>query len=296
MEKVLITGGSGLIGKRLSELLLEKGYEVSWLSRQPKNRGSIKAYKWDVHASYIDIEAFHDLDHIIHLAGAGIADKRWSEKRKQEIIFSRVASTELLLDYVKKLKVDLKSFVSASATGYYGSVSNEKIYVETDTPGNDYLSEVCKLWEEAIFLFQANNIRTVALRTGIVLSENGGALAKMKTPIISPLGYGKQYMPWIHLDDLCKMYLISLSNSNFKGAYNAVAPESVNNETFSKILANTLKRPYLGIGVPAFLLQLVFGEIATILLNGSSVSADKIISSGFTFKFSTLQKALQDVV
>ena len=295
MEKVLITGGSGLIGRRLSFLLKSRGYEVRILSRSNNPKNNYKTFVWNVSEQYINDSAFEGLNHIIHLAGAGIADKRWSEKRKKEIIASRVASTNLLYNSVKRLKTPLNSFISASATGYYGAVTSETIFEEKDKPAKDFLGKVCSLWEDSIFQFNEIKIRTVALRTGIVLSKDGGALKKMKTPIITSLGNGKQYMPWIHIDDLCELYIKAIEDEEFKGAFNAVSSEHISNLSFSKKISKIFNYPFLAIGAPSFILQIVFGEMSTIILNGSRISANKIKQAGFKFKFENLEKALKNL-
>ena len=295
MEKVLITGGSGLIGRRLSFLLKSRGYEVRILSRSNNPKNNYKTFVWNVSEQYINDSAFEGLTHIIHLAGAGIADKRWSEKRKKEIIASRVASTNLLYNTVKRLKTPLNSFISASATGYYGAVTSETIFEEKDKPAKDFLGKVCSLWEDSIFQFNEIKIRTVALRTGIVLSKDGGALKKMKTPIITSLGNGKQYMPWIHIDDLCELYIKAIEDQEFKGAFNAVSSEHISNLSFSKKISKIFNHPFLAIGAPSFILQIVFGEMSTIILNGSRISANKIKQAGFKFKFENLEKALKNL-
>ena len=295
MKKVLITGGTGLIGKRLSFLLASRGYEVRILSRNDSSNSVYKTFVWNVTEQYINDSAFEGLNHIIHLAGAGIADKRWSEKRKKEIIASRVASTNLLYNTVKRLKTPLSSFISASATGYYGSVTTETIFEEIDKPAKDFLGKVCSLWENSIFQFNEIKIRTVALRTGIVLSKDGGALKKMKTPVITALGNGKQYMPWIHIDDLCELYIKAIEDQEFKGAYNAVSSEHISNLSFSKKISKIFNHPFLAIGAPSFILQIVFGEMSTIILNGSRISANKIQQAGFKFKFENLEKALKNL-
>ncbi|MGB0880498.1 MAG: TIGR01777 family oxidoreductase [Polaribacter sp.] len=292
MTKILITGGTGLIGRHLTEKLIEKNYEVVILTRNPKNKNE---FKWDIDTGYIDENVFKNIDYGIHLAGAGIADKRWTDKRKEEIIHSRVASTNLLFEKTKEHKVNLKGFISASAIGFYGAKTTDTIFTETDKPADDFLGKVCQLWEEAIHQFKKENIRIVILRTGIVLTKKGGALAKMKTPIISPIGSGKQYMPWIHIDDLCTLYIASIEN-NLSGIYNAVAPEHQINTSFSKTLAKKIKRLYVPIGVPSFLLKLIFGEMANLLLKGSRVSSKKIEKSDFNFEFRTLTKALENLV
>lgn len=295
MEKVLITGGSGLIGRRLSFLLKSRGYEVRILSRSNNPKNNYKTFVWNVSEQYINDSAFEGLNHIIHLAGAGIADKRWSEKRKKEIIASRVASTNLLYNTVKRLKTPLNSFISASATGYYGAVTSETIFEEKDKPAKDFLGKVCSLWEDSIFQFNEIKIRTVALRTGIVLSKDGGALKKMKTPVITSLGNGKQYMPWIHIDDLCELYIKAIEDEQFKGAFNAVSSEHISNLSFSKKISKIFNHPFLAIGAPSFILQIVFGEMSTIILNGSRISANKIKQAGFKFKFENLEKALKNL-
>ena len=296
MRKVLITGGSGLIGRRLSFLLKSRGYEVRILSRSNNPKNNYKTFVWNVSEQYINDSAFEDLNHIIHLAGAGIADKRWSEKRKKEIIASRVASTNLLYNTVKRLKTPLDSFISASATGYYGAITSETIFEEKDKPAKDFLGKVCSLWEDSIFQFNEIKIRTVALRTGIVLSKDGGALKKMKTPIITSLGNGKQYMPWIHIDDLCELYIKAIEDEQFKGAFNAVSSEHISNLSFSKKVSKIFNHPFLAVGTPSFILQIVFGEMSTIILNGSRISANKIKQAGFKFKFEDLKKALKNLL
>ncbi|PQJ78581.1 TIGR01777 family oxidoreductase [Polaribacter porphyrae] len=292
MSKILITGGTGLVGTQLTELLLNKKHEVVILSRNPEKKNE---FKWDVSKNYIDEKAFENIDYIIHLAGSGIADERWSEKRKKVIINSRVETANLLFNKIKKLKINLKGFISASGIGFYGAVTSDKIFKESDKAGNDFLGEVCIKWEDAAHQFSSLNIPITILRTSIVLSEKGGALEKMiAPPVISALGSGKQYMPWIHIDDLCNMY-ISLIEKNITGIFNAVAPEHHTSKTFSKILAKSIGKPFVGINVPSFMLKLLFGDMSKILLEGSRVSAKKIEKQGFTFRFSKLSEALNDL-
>lgn len=291
MSKVLITGGTGLVGSRLTELLLEKNHEVVILSRNPKEQNE---FKWDIKNDFIDDKAFENIDYIIHLAGAGIADERWSDKRKKVIINSRVETANLLFKKVKELNLNLKGFVSASGSGYYGAVTSDKIFKETDKPGNDFLGEVCQKWEDAAHQFKALKVPVTILRTGIVLSKTGGALEKMKTPIISPLGSGNQYLPWIHIDDLAEMYIYTIEN-NIEGVFNAVAPEHHTSKTFSKALAKHINRPFIGVNVPSFALKLMFGDMSQILLKGSRLSSKKIEKNGYPFRFKTLNKALSNL-
>lgn len=291
MSKILITGGTGLVGSRLTEMLIKRNHEVVILSRNPKNKNE---FKWDISKKTIDEKAFENTDYIIHLAGAGIADERWSEKRKQLIIDSRVETANLLYTTIKDKKIKLKGFISASGIGYYGAITTDKIYEETDAVGNDFLGEVCQKWEDAAHQFKELKIPVTILRTGVVLSKTGGALEKMKTPIISPLGSGKQYLPWIHIDDLCEMYCKAIED-DLTGIFNAVAPEYQTSTTFSKELAKSISRPYVGICVPSFMLKLLFGEMAKILLEGSRISAKKIEKNGYSFRFKTLKEALHNL-
>jgi len=291
MAKIIITGGTGLVGKRLSKLLIDKNHEVVILSRNPKHKNE---FKWDVSNNYIDEEALLNADYIIHLAGAGIADKRWTAKRKEIIIDSRVKTANLLFDKITELNINLKGFISASGIGYYGEITTNTTYKETDKAGNDFLAEVCQKWENAAHQFSTKEIPVTILRTGVVLSEKGGALDRMKTPIITPLGSGKQFLPWIHIDDLCHIYIKAVEEQ-LTGIYNAVAPEHQTSKSFSKALAKSIKRPYLPIGVPGFLLKLMFGKMAKMLLEGSKISAKKIEKNGYSFRFKTLTKALNNL-
>ncbi|EAQ40951.1 TIGR01777 family oxidoreductase [Polaribacter sp. MED152] len=291
MAKILISGGTGLVGTQLTKLLLEKEHSVNILTRTPD---ASNEFKWDISKQTIDVDAFKDVEYIIHLAGAGIADERWSDKRKKVIIDSRVDSANLLFSKVKALNLPLKGFISASGSGYYGAITSDKIFEENDAAGNDFLGEVCEKWEAAALQFESINIPVSILRTGIVLSRTGGALEKMKTPVIAALGSGKQYMPWIHLDDLCQMYIHQIEE-NVNGVFNAVAPEHHTSTTFSKQLAKSVSRPYVGINVPSFMLKLAFGDMAKILLEGSRLASDKIRKHKFTFQFPELAEALNNL-
>lgn len=291
MTKVLITGGTGLVGSLLSKMLKENNHEVVILSRNPKKKNE---FKWDISKNYIDELAFEKVEYIIHLAGAGIADERWTDSRKQIIIESRVKTANLIYDNIKKHNINLKGFISASGIGYYGAITSDKIFEEIDIAGSDFLGEVCVKWEDAAHQFKKLNIPVTILRTGIVLSKNGGALEKMKTPVISVLGSGKQYLPWIHIDDLCQIYIDAIVK-DWQGIFNAVAPEHHNSKSFSKILAKSISRPFVPINVPAFGLKLVFGDMSKILLEGSRVSAKKIEKNGYSFRFRTLEKALKNL-
>jgi uncharacterized protein (TIGR01777 family) len=297
-KKILITGASGLIGSRLTELLLQKGYQVSHLGRSKKRR-PVPSFVWDVEKGKMDTEALAGVDTIIHLAGAGVADKRWTEARKKEILESRTKSSTLLYTTLASVNHSVKAVVSASAIGYYGFGFEEEIFTEEGSPGIDYLAQVTKQWEESVDQISSLNLRVVKLRIGIVLSDQGGALVEMAKPIRlgvgAPLGTGKQYLSWIHIEDLCAMFVKALEDDTLKGAYNAVSGEWITNFEMTKLIAKILKRPILLPNVPAFVMKILIGEMAVIVVNGSKVSADKIKKTGFQFRYSNLQEALESL-
>ena len=293
---ILITGGTGLVGLALSKALKRIGYDIAVLTRKPNDQLDVKQYFWDPYNAEIDEDAFEDLDCIIHLAGANIADRRWTKKRKKEIYSSRVESAQFLFRKIKELKVPLKSFISSSAVGWYGAISNDEIYTEQAPCANDFLGQLCKQWEIAADQFAALCCTVSKVRTGIVLSSEGGALAKMKKPIIwgqgAALGSGKQYMPWIHIDDLCAIYIHIIQEIIPPGVYNGVAPESVTNEDLTKLLAQALNKPLWMPNIPSWALYMLFGQMSSILLNGSRVSVDKLCQNGFEFKYPKLRQAI----
>lgn len=299
METVLITGGSGLIGKHLIKALFDNGYAVSLLSTRNITLPCVTCYYWNPGKGEIEPEALFCADYIIHLAGANIGAKRWTKKRRRLIIDSRVQSTQLLAKTLEKSGKRPKAIVSASASGYYGTVTTEQLFTETDLPGNDFTGLVCRQWEDASKHFQEMGIRTVILRTGVVLSAKGGALKKIALPVhfgfASALGTGKQYMPWIHIEDLCSLYIRSLKDSSLQGSYNAVAPACPTNKEFIRTLANVLHRPFVLPPIPAFVFRLLFGRMSDIILKGSRVSAQKLLNSGFHFQFPELKPALQNL-
>ncbi|WP_417785321.1 TIGR01777 family oxidoreductase [Tenacibaculum sp.] len=292
MGTILITGGTGLIGKELTKKLTSKGYVVNILTRSPKKNNE---FRWNVKESFIDKDAFTNVEYIIHLAGAGIADKRWTNERKKELIDSRVKTTTLLFNKVQEYQIPLKKFISASGIGYYGAITSDKIFTENDKPENDFISKICMKWEAATRQFQQIGVPITILRTGVVLSKNGGALQKMNTPLfLSALGNGKQYMPWIHIDDLCRLYIKAIEDNNFSGVYNAVAPEYQTNESFTKLLGKVINKPVLPMNAPSFILKTALGEMAYILLKGSRVSSKKT-NSTYNFIFPSLKTALTNI-
>ncbi|MCW3161777.1 TIGR01777 family oxidoreductase [Chryseobacterium oryctis] len=297
-EVVLITGANGTIAKELAKMI-GKDYEIRFLTRKKTQNNQ---YEWNVKKQIIDESAFVNVSHIIHLAGANISEQRWTEERKKELISSRVDSANLLLTTLKKKNITLKSFITASGVNYYGTETTDKIFNENDKPGNDFLSEVVVLWEKAADEFKLQNLaeRVVKLRTAVVLSEKEGALKKMvptiKNYIGSPLGSGKQYMPWIHIKDICSIYEFALKNPNIDGAYNATSPQHTTNENFTKEIAQVLRKPLFMPNVPGFILKILFGKLASALLEGSRASSQKIQEAGFTFEFPDLKLALEDLL
>jgi len=295
MRKVIITGGTGLVGKRLSELLKQHGYKVNILCRNPKKTDE---YKWNVEEGYMDESAFEGTEIIVHLAGAGVADQRWTDSRKKEIIDSRVASTRLLFKYLSKKTHTIKSFISASAVGYYGDRKND-LLTEDDSAGTGFLAEVCRLWEQEADTIRTLHIPVSKIRIGIVLSKDGGALPKLDFPIKfgigAYIGNGKQYVPWIHIDDLCNMFIHLIHHPEANGIYNACAPDIKTNREMSATIAQVLRRPFIPFPAPAFVIKTVMGEMATMLLMSNNCSSKKIIDTGFDFQYPTLNLALENI-
>ena len=300
MATILITGGRGLVGKHLCVKLQKRGYDVAILSRVKKQDTTITYYTFDLNKNEIEIEAIRTADYIIHLAGANVANKRWTAKRKQLIINSRVKTSKLIFSKIKEHNKNLKAFISASAIGYYGTITSDKIFTETDSPSNDFLGKTCQQWEKSADKFSELSIRTVIIRTGVVLTKQGGALSKMIKPgkmgFGAAIGTGNQYLPWIHIDDLCNIYLKAIEDSQMSGIYNAVAPSHTTNKEFTQILSKLLKKPYWLPNIPAFIIKLLFGKMSEILLKGSRISSDKIKQAGYNFVFPDLKKALNDLI
>ena len=307
MATVLITGGTGLIGKELSKLLLQKGDEVIILTRKIPAIGhrssaiGLHYAEWDIEKQTIDSTAIQQTDFIIHLSGAGVADKRWSPKRKKEIVDSRIQSSALIIKSLKETPNKVKAVISASAIGWYGadpSIPNINPFTEGDKPDSKFLGDTCRLWEESIEPVTSMDIRLVILRTGIVLSKKGGALKEFIKPLRSGiaaiLGNGKQMISWIHIDDLCRMYVDAIENASRSGVYNAVAPYPVDNKTLVLDLARQMRgRFFITLYVPSFILKWMLGEMSIEVLKSATVSANKIRETGFQFLFPTIESALK---
>lgn len=299
LKNILLTGGTGFIGKHLTDVLLANGFSVSILSRsERKNAPLITYYKWDLKNNYIEEEAVLKADYIIHLAGEGIADKRWTKKRKKIILESRVQPIELIYDTLKRHNKTVEAFISASAVGIYGATTSHKICTENTPAATDFLGQTCQNWEDAVAKIDSLGIRTVKLRTGIVLGKNEGFLKKVapsfKAGFGVILGTGKQYLPWIHIEDLGQLYLKAVLDKQTQGAYNAAITDNTTNLRLSKILANLYGYSIWLPNIPTFVLELFLGEMSAVVLKGQRVSSEKIQHQGFVFEFTDLEKALRN--
>ncbi|HEY2583225.1 MAG TPA: TIGR01777 family oxidoreductase [Mucilaginibacter sp.] len=296
-KHILLTGGTGLIGHKLTQQLLDTGYQVSHLSRSPGNDPRIKTFKWDVGKGQIDENCIDGVDVIIHLAGAGVADKMWTARRKREIVDSRIKSIELIYELLRNKMHKVNAVISASATGYYGDRCAE-LLTETSAPGNDFLAKCCIVWEDAVEIGKKLDLRIVILRTGVVLDKEG-ALAKMGTPIKlgigSPLGNGKQCVPWIHCQDVTDLYQYALENEKISGVYNMAAPNPVTNKQLTQAIAKQLNKSLWLPPVPSFILKLLLGEMGNIVLASTKVSVKKIENAGFQFKYPDIEPALKEI-
>lgn len=299
MSTILITGGSGLIGTALTKALQKAGHNVRHMSRTAGSRDGVQAFAWNIGAGTMDTKALDGVDHIVHLAGAGIADKRWTASRVQELIDSRSLSALLLLRQAQALGSKPKSFISAAGINYYGATTGGHRYMECDPAGVDTIGRISLEWEAAVDQW-SSLCRVVKLRTPVVLAAEGGALTKLAAPVKlglgAALGSGKQWMPWIHLHDLVRVYLQALEREDMQGAYNVNAPEDATNADVMGTVAHVLKRPFFLPPVPGFLLKLALGDMASILLEGSRASNARLVESGFVFSHPSLEGALRDVL
>ena len=285
------------MGTRLTKKLLQQGYSVRHLSRSVEGNEEIPTFKYDYVNDYIDPAALDGVDHVIHLAGAGLAEEQWSVDYKKEIVDSRVKTLELVTRKFESKGIYPKSLISASGVNYYGEEGADKVFVESDPRGKGFLPKVCEVWERAALSFQKKT-RVVVLRTGVVLAGEGGVLEKFATPIKfyvgAPLGNGSQSMPWIHIDDLVNMYIFSMENQ-ISGVFNAVAPQHITNRQLVRSIARAMGKFAFLPGVPEWILKLFYGEMADIMLQGNKVSSEMIISQGYHFNFPTVEEALDQI-
>ncbi len=286
-----------MIGSALSAELEQRGYEVRHLSRS-KGTSRYRTFPWNIENGQVEEAAFRNVDHIIHLAGAGIADERWTKRRVSLLIESRAKAARLLHRKIKELRIAPKSFISAAGIGYYGAHTSDHIFKESDPPGTDTIAQISMEWEAAVREWE-DTCRTVRVRTPVVLSANGGALTKLAMPVKwglgAALGSGRQWMPWIHLDDLVAFYIRAIEDPSITGAYNVVAGNATNSELM-RTIAKVLRRPYFVPNVPGFALRLVLGDLSSILLEGSRVDNDRIRSVGLQPRYSDLRAALEDLL
>jgi uncharacterized protein (TIGR01777 family) len=284
---ILITGGTGLVGTQLQSLFRDKGYNVAVLSRS-RSKGK-HSFFWNVELQEMDKEAIEFADVIIHLAGENVSRKRWTAAQKKKIIDSRVKSTKLLEEGIKKAKKKPNLFISASAVGYYGLEPTDKESVEVDSPGNDFLAKTVVEWEESVLKIEELGIKTIRLRLGVVIAKEGGFLSKIKNIVnwglASPVGSGKQFVAWIEISDLCSMFDYLINNETSYSVYNAVAPENITNRELMKVMAKEMSRPFIMPAVPAFAVRLLYGEMGDIILYGKKVSSKRIEEEGFSFKY-----------
>ncbi|MCL2589858.1 MAG: TIGR01777 family oxidoreductase [Betaproteobacteria bacterium] len=295
-ETILITGANGLVARKFAEKYSE-GYALRFLTRKKFGKNE---YEWDIEKEYVDEKALEGVDYVLHLAGTNVGEKRWTEKRKQEIFSSRVNSSQLLLSKLKENNHSLKAYISASGVGYYGNVPTDKIFTEEDGIGTDFLAKLCGKWEGVACEYLSISQRILIFRFGVVLSDNGGALLKLKMPIKyglgANLGSGNSYFPWIHIDDLCKMIHFSIQQHDMNGVYNAVSPEVITMDEVNRNIARCMKKPFFMPNIPSCLVKLVLGEMSSLLLTGNKISAEKIIDAGFVFDYPTIGQAMDSAL
>lgn len=295
-KNIFITGASGLVGGKLVPALIAKGHRVTTIGRSPSRDGHLSWHDPELESGRSLTEA----DIVIHLAGSNIGGARWTGKNKADFLSSRVQSAKTIHNALANHGVKLDAFISASAIGYYGSETSDSIHTEESSRGHDFVAGLCEKWEAAADEFGSVSERVVKLRIGVALSPEGGALKKLLTPtrlgLGSPLGSGKQWMPWIHLDDLVDILVYAIHNTELHGVYNAVAPEHATNRQVHQALAKSMNKTFWAPAVPAFLLKLMFGEMSEIFLGGSRVSSEKFEATGFAFKHPTLQGAMDHLI
>ena len=297
-KTILITGATGTVGAKLVAALHLKGYKINILSRNKTEIKGAKVFLWDVNKMQAESEAFQNVDYIVHLAGEGIADKKWTDERKKQIIDSRVNSAKLLHQSAIQNKVKLKKFISASAVGFYGADASQKTNTENDLAGKDFLAQCCIKWEDAADSF-SNLCDVVKIRLGVVLDRKKGAFPKLTMPIKygigAALGSGKQPLPWIHVDDVCNVFIKAIEDEKMIGVYNAVSPDMQTNKTFTTLAAKIMNKLYFMPNIPAFVMRLIFGELSDTFLKGQKVYPQKLIAEKFEFKFETLESAIKDL-
>lgn len=306
METILITGGTGMIGKALTQALIERGFHVIILTRKASNKqpatSNISYAEWDIEKQTIDKEAVSKADHIIHLAGASVAEKRWNAKRKKEIVSSRVDSGKLIVESLKATSNKVKTVISISGIGWYGpdpQIPNQKPFTENDPVHKDFLGLVCLEWERAVEPVSFMGKRLVKFRTGIVLSNEGGMVDELRKPLkfglATILGSGKQIISWIHIDDLVRLFMYALETNSMEGVYNAVAPKPASNKEVVLEIAKKGRAKFIPVHVPVFALKIRLGEMSVEVLKSATVSSEKIQQAGFIFQYPDLESAISQL-
>lgn len=297
-KHILITGGTGSVGKHLTRLLLDTGYQVSHLSRKQGNDPRVKTFLWNVAKGNIDEHCIDAADVIIHLAGASIADGRWTDERKKELIDSRTQSVKLIYDLMRRKPNKVTRIISAAAIGYYGDRADE-VLTEDSAPGQGFMPECCLAWEKAVDDGQALGLSILKFRTGVMLDKDEGALPQMAKPVKlfagAPLGPGKQWVPWIHWADVAGMYLFGLEHEQLQGVFNMAALNAATNKQLMKAIARQLHRPLWPINVPKFIFRLLLGEMSILVLGSTRVSPQKIEEAGYRFQYPDLGEALKNI-
>ena len=297
-KHILITGATGMIGNKLLNELHKRGHTISILSRRSRNLRNAKVFTWDIYQQQIDLECMNGINTIIHLAGENIAEKKWTKERKQQLIESRALSARLLHKAILETNTAVKTFISASAVGYYGDRGDD-ILTEDSGSGSDFLAKCCKLWESAVEEGSSLNMRIVKFRLGVILAKDAGALASLEKPVRyfagAALGKGTQWVPWVHIDDTVAMFTDAVENEVFNGTYNACAPFPVTNTTLTKAVAKQLHRPVWPFNIPEKIMEMIMGKMSAIVLNSTNTSAQKLLDTGFKFKFTHLEDALNEI-
>jgi hypothetical protein len=299
-ETVLIAGGSGLIGMQLSEMLTASGYQVRILTRARKQNIPFEQAEWNPETHFLEKGAFHGVKHLINLSGTGIADKRWTKKRKQQIVQSRIQPIQTLIHHLQQGNHQITTLISASAIGIYPK-NMAQVMTEDHQPGSDFLSRSVFEWEQALIRKDLPvNIRTAVLRLGFVLSEKGGFLSEILKPLrfglAVTLGNGKQMVSWVHIEDVCRAMIHVIQQAGLTGVYNVTAPMPLSFKELMDALVKIKNRRYLKITVPAFILQRILGERACLILDGMHVSSARFTATGFQFRFPAIAPALMHLL